>query len=227
MKLSKIRRQIAWESARLIHQHAELRYSDAKRLAVGRLCPVGVHPRDVPSDEEISDQLRALAKAEAGSHWERRFESYADLLRPLASVRQDPVRHPEGDVLYHSLQVFAIACDRLPYDEELLTAALLHDVGKAIDRRNHVAAGQVALEGVVTPRTAWLIENLPLAQAMAEGTLGTRARRRLRSSPDFDELSLLAECDRAGRRRGVAVPDLEDALDHLRELSRSHDEHDG
>ena len=40
---------------------------------------------------------------------------------------------PEGDALYHSLQVFALASDRLPYDEEFLTAALLHDVGKAIN----------------------------------------------------------------------------------------------
>ena len=131
MKPSKIRRQIAWEAARWIHERSELRYCDARRLAAERLCPTGVHSKDLPTDEEVSDQLRALAKAEDGPHWERRFESYADLLRPLASVRQDISRHPEGDVLYHSLQVFSHACDQLSYDEELLTAALLHEVGQA------------------------------------------------------------------------------------------------
>jgi HD domain len=148
---------------------------------------------------------------------------YAELLRPLAGVRQDAERHPEGDALYHSLQVFELACDAAAYDEELLTAALLHDVGKAIDRRDHVAAGLKALEGLVTRRTAWLMENLSLAKDLAAGTLGARARRRLESSEDFEELVLLAECDRRGRVRGARVRDLEDALDHLRELHRGHE----
>ena len=40
--------------------------------------------------------------------------------------------HPEGDALYHSLQVFDLACEESPYDEDFLLAALLHDVGKAM-----------------------------------------------------------------------------------------------
>ena len=63
------------------------------------------------------------------------------LLLPLENVKQNPEYHPEGDALYHSLQVFDLARDELPYDEEFLLAALLHDVGKAIDPRDHVAAG--------------------------------------------------------------------------------------
>ena len=59
---------------------------------------------------------------------------------------QPPKTHPEGDVLYHSLQVFELARQALPYDEDFLLAALLHDVGKAIDRREHVAAALEALE---------------------------------------------------------------------------------
>ena len=74
-----------------------------------------------------------------------RFQVYEALLLPLENVRQHRKYHPEGDALYHSLQVFDIARDDLPYDEEFLLAALLHDVGKAIDPQNHVAAGLEAL----------------------------------------------------------------------------------
>src|SRR5271155_3245014 len=40
------------------------------------------------------------------------------LLLPLENVRGSARWHPEGDVLYHSLQVFEQARDRVPYDVE-------------------------------------------------------------------------------------------------------------
>ena len=88
-----------------------------------------------------------------------RFQIYQMLLLPLETVKQRPEYHPEGDALYHSLQVFDLARDAQPYDEEFQLAALLHDVGKAIDPRDHIAAGLEALDGHITPRTAWLIEH--------------------------------------------------------------------
>ena len=148
-----------------------------------------------------------------------RFQIYEMLLLPLENVKESPTYHPEGDVLYHSLQVFELARAELPYDEEFLLAALLHDVGKAIDRQQHIAAGLEALEGVITSRTAWLIEHHTEAHALQEGTLGARARRRLKASEDFDELLLLAQCDDEGRAVGVDVPDVEEALQYLRELA--------
>jgi hypothetical protein len=57
-----------------------------------------------------------------------------------------------------------------------------------------------------------------LAHQLADGTLGARARRRLQESEHFDDLVLLGECDRAGRVPGVVAPELEEALDYLREL---------
>lgn len=148
-----------------------------------------------------------------------RFAVYRALLLPLEHIRLPPERHPEGDALYHSLQVFDLARDELPYDEEFLLAALLHDVGKAIDPRDPLAAGLKALDGHVTPRTRWLIENQPAAQAIREGKIGTRAYRRLQRSEDLDELMLLLQCDRRGRQAGVQVCDVDEALDYLRELS--------
>ena len=135
-------------------------------------------------------------------------------------MKQPLKYHPEGDVLYHSLQVFDHARDQLAYDEEFLAAALLHDVGKAIDPADHVAAGLEALDGFITERTAWLIEHHMLAHQLADGTLGARARRRLEQSEHFEDLVLLGECDRAGRQAGVEAPELDEALDYLRELGQ-------
>ncbi len=150
-----------------------------------------------------------------------RFSVYEMLLLPPAHVRENPAYHPEGDAQYHSLQVFELARTQRPYDEEFLLAALLHDVGKAIDAKDHTAAGLEALDDLITPRTAWLIESHSLAHGLREGTLGVRSRRRLEASEDFDELMLLAECDLQGRAVGVAVPDIEEALDYLRELTET------
>jgi hypothetical protein len=83
-----------------------------------------------------------------------------------------------------------------------------------------VAAGLEALDGFITARTAWLIEHHMLAHHLAEGKLGARARRRLEQSEHFEELMLLAECDRAGRRPGALAPELDEALDYLRELEQ-------
>ncbi len=149
-----------------------------------------------------------------------RFQIYQMLLAPLETVKQNPEYHPEGDALYHSLQVYELARDALPYDEEFQLAALLHDVGKAIDPRDHVAAGLEALEGHITERTAWLIAHHMEAGALRDGTLGIRARRRLAAAEDFDDLMLLCDCDRRGRQRGAEVPEMEDALADLRELAR-------
>ena len=148
-----------------------------------------------------------------------RFQVYEALLLPLENVKQSPKYHPEGDALYHSLQVFDLACDELPYDEEFLLAALLHDVGKAIDDQEHVAAGLEALDGYITERTAWLIEHHMEAQQLLDHELGARARRRLQENESYEELLLLARCDRRGRQSGVETPELEEALEYIRDLS--------
>jgi hypothetical protein len=162
--------------------------------------------------------LDLAAAAEEAENEVDRFQLFESLLLPLENVMQPLKYHPEGDALYHSLQVFDHACDHLPYDEEFLTAALLHDIGKAIDPANHEAAALEALDGFITERTAWLIEHHMLAHGLANGTLGARARRRLRESEHYDDLVLLGDCDRAGRRPGVVASELEQALDYLRQL---------
>src|SRR5262249_16620008 len=74
------------------------------------------------------------------------YQIYRMVLLALEEVKQSARYHPEGDALYHSLQVFELAREHRPYDEEFLLAALLHDVGKGLDRADHVGAGLSALE---------------------------------------------------------------------------------
>ncbi len=149
-----------------------------------------------------------------------RFQIYESLLLPLENVQQNLKYHPEGDALYHSLQVFDHARDEQPYDEDFLLAALLHDVGKAIDPLDHVAAGLEALEDTISGRTAWLIEHHMLAHGIADQSLGRRAHRRLRESDHYDDLVLLGECDRAGRQPGVEAPEVDEAIEYLRDLNQ-------
>lgn len=169
--------------------------------------------REYPAVSLDAEELEAESKID-------RFAMYEVLLLPLEKVKQSPMWHPEGDALYHSLQVFDLACDELPYDEEFLTAALLHDVGKAIDNERHVEAALEALADYCTPRTLWLIEHHMLGHQSRDGTLGARARRRLAEHEDYDTLLLLSDCDRGGRQRGVAASELDEALDYLRELAQ-------
>jgi predicted nucleotidyltransferase len=150
------------------------------------------------------------------------YQIYRMLLLPLENVKGSPAYHPEGDVLYHSLQVFELAREHRPYDEEFLLAALLHDVGKGIDRSDHVAAGLEALDGLITDRARFFIEHHMHAQEYRAGKLGARLRRLLEASPDFDDLMLLRELDDAGRVPGAIVGTLDEALNYLKELERDN-----
>jgi len=149
-----------------------------------------------------------------------RFQVYRMLLVPLADVDQPRHTHPEGDALFHSLQVFEIVRDQQPWDEELLLAALLHDVGKGIDPVEYIDSGLAALDGHITERTAWLIDQHSTARKLLDGSIGVRARRRLQQHEDYDSLLVLARAERAGRVPGGAAPTLDEALEYVREVAR-------
>ena len=234
-----LRRQIVVEAARLVAGLQESDYPRALRKAARRICDGRVPWDDLPSAKELHAELQRIAERHdeglsalpvlIDPLWEDdgtadgprldRFGVYRSLLLPLSQVRLSRSRHPEGDALYHSLQVYVLAREELPYDEEFQLAALLHDVGKAIDPRDHVAAGLAALDGYVTDRTAWLIGHHDDAHRLRDGTLGARARRRLLAEDDIETLELLCDCDRGGRVVGMRVPEVDDALDEIRALS--------
>ncbi|MGC8643299.1 MAG: HD domain-containing protein, partial [Isosphaeraceae bacterium] len=200
-----------------------------------------LRPGDLPSDAEVREQLVGLWRSRSGSgagddsdspmpepeegepplalaeHLDR-FAVYRIRLTPLEDLKQNPKLHPEGDALYHSLQVFHLAREARPYDEEFLLAALLHDVGKAIDDKAHCAAGVEALRGAVTERTLWLIEHHMDLLPARERSLSTRARRELEESEYLDDLKLLRELDDAGRVPGMVVETLDAVLAYIKGL---------
>lgn len=116
-----------------------------------------------------------------------------DLLNALDGIPQHPRHHPEGDALYHSLQVFEHAT-RASRDPELWAAALLHDVGKAIDVRGHAEMGAELLTDVVSPRVVWLVRH-----HMHLAYHPHRTRRRFRNDPRLRDLERLRRWDLAGR----------------------------
>jgi hypothetical protein len=193
------------ERADIAHLEALLRADDS-----------GTDP-DAAPDTDLDAELAAL-----DNDSEESWALFEDLLLALEQVRQNPKHHPEGDAMYHSLQVFDLARRARDFDQEFLLAALLHDVGKGLDPRDHVAAGLAALQGHITPRTAWLIEHHMTAHDIASGAIGVKARRRLAAHPDFEELMLLEACDSEGRRGGLTIgidlPTVQQALEFLRDM---------
>jgi hypothetical protein len=190
-------------------------------------------PSEVPTDwESISDLEQRLAtnhpvldlSTTVGLPTQQidRFLVYRQLLLPLEEVQLNPVRHPEGDALYHSLQVFSLVKDERPYDEELLLAGLLHEVGRALDPHDPVAAAVAELVPFTTERTRWLIEFRPVALQILDSSIGHRAHRRLQAHADYEELLLLARCDRAGCVCGAIVPELDEALAYVQQLAEEN-----
>jgi len=220
-----------------LNEAGEHDFYTAKRKAAAVLGH-RVRPGDLPSDTEVRDQLVTLwrsrqaqgeepeeppmpepeegeAVAELGDYLDR-FALYRLRLLPLEAIKQNPKYHPEGDALYHSLQVFHLARDVRPYDEEFLLAALLHDVGKAIDPHDHCGAGVEAIRGAVTDRTLWLVAHHMDLLPARERALSARARRELEASDYLDDLKLLRELDDAGRVAGVIVESLDEVLEYIR-----------
>lgn len=226
------------EGSERLREASEAEYYGAKRQAAAVLGRK-VRPGDLPSDAEVREQVLLLARdqealarlqldrgpepdpsvpeARIGDHIDR-FALYKLRLEPLHDIKQDPHDHPEGDALFHSLQVFTLAREVRPYDEEFLLAALLHDVGKAIDPSDPVQASLDALAGAITPRIAWLIEHLSDLQPRPGRPLSVKVRRALEESEWYEDLVLLHELDQAGRAPGAEVPSTDEALEYLKGL---------
>ncbi len=128
-----------------------------------------------------------------------------ELLEDLDGVEQDPVWHPEGDALFHSLQVFAHARAGTD-DPELWAAALLHDVGKGLPG-DHEVEGAEMLADLAPERVIWLVRHhLDLLRTPR------RTRRRLRGTARLRDLEQLRRWDLAGRDPRATVCTVQEAV---------------
>ena len=146
------------------------------------------------------------------------FSYFYELMMQLDKVQQSTKYHPEGDALFHSLQVFELARERRPTDAEFLLAALLHDVGKGIDSRAHVEAGLDALQDCLSERTEFLIAHHMDILDWQKGKLPREQKRELKASPWFEDLQQLRRLDDLGRDPGARTCSLETALNWIANL---------
>ena len=131
------------------------------------------------------------------------------LLDALNGVQQSPKYHPEGDALFHSLQVFELA-HRSTTDRTLWAAALFHDVGKAIDGALHDEIGADLLAGLLPGRAVWLVRHhLDLLKERRA------TQRRHKGTPALRDLELLRRWDLGGRDPDARVMTIDDAFDLL------------
>lgn len=231
MTSDELREKIAIEAARLLLRGKVSDFAAARKRAARWLKRRRLTRDEMPSNQEIQVQLQAqtglltadLSTLDALPDDEHpdAFAVFQMLLEPLARVQLDPDYHPEGDALYHSLQVFELGRQALPYDEEFLLACLLHEVGRAINPKHPVLSAIDALGTLITDRTRFLIEQRPVA---ANYLRTGECPKSLRKSPDFDEALLLARCDRDGRVPGAQVCTLAEAFEYLEALEDEWDE---
>ena len=129
------------------------------------------------------------------------------LLLDLDGIEQDPYYHPEGDALFHSLQVFQLAHQQS--DSPILwAAALFHDVGKVDGSKNHDKVGAEMLKHVLNDQIVWLIEHhldLLISPAQTE-------RRLRKQSNRLRQLQQLRQWDLAGREVSADVTSPQQAL---------------
>jgi len=99
MQNSKLRRQIAWEAARLMYERQESEYYRAKMKAARKLCQGWAKPADLPSNAEIRDQVQQLARLYEG---DRRTDNLQKMrLAALGLMKQLALFRPRliGSVL--------------------------------------------------------------------------------------------------------------------------------
>lgn len=76
MNLSKLRRAIAHEAARLLYLHEESEYYRAKQKASRRVCQGWVKPADLPTNAEIRYAVQSFARMHEGPE---RLDSLRDM----------------------------------------------------------------------------------------------------------------------------------------------------
>ena len=137
-------------------------------------------------------------------------------------VEQEEQYHPEGDVWTHSFQALGIAL-RECVDTDLIMAAWLHDVGKAIQREGHEKHSVKMLYDLVSPKTAWLINEHMRIRTWLNGEMQKLGKvQELAQHAWLPLLIHLRRIDASARKKGrvytITVEELTDRLNSKLEV---------
>ena len=145
------------------------------------------------------------------------------ILEKCKGVEQMEIHHPEGDVFKHSLQVLWWAFKE-SIDTDLILAAMLHDVGKAIISKGHEKECIPILEPFLSAKSLWLIENHMRIWTFVKGEMKKLSKvQKLASHPWLPELVYLARWDQLGRNaRKKVTYDRQDIIDRLNKCVDIH-----
>ena len=128
-----------------------------------------------------------------------------ELLERCRGVLQNRVYHPEGDVFVHSLQVMQWAFKE-SIDTDLILAAMLHDIGKAVSSLGHDKIGADHVKPYVSLKTHWLIENHMRFWQLMMGDMKKKSKIvELIEHPFLTDLLQLARWDHLGRDPHVVI----------------------
>ena len=145
-----------------------------------------------------------------------------DILEKCKGVEQMEIHHPEGDVFTHSLQCYWWAC-RESEDTDLILAALLHDVGKAINTLGHEKEALDLLDDLVSAKTLWLIKHHMRFWAYILGEMRKLGKcLELADHPWLPELVQLARWDKLARNPKKKVKyGREEIMERLNKIGMS------
>jgi len=146
-----------------------------------------------------------------------------EVLDKCEGVKQVEKYHPEGDVLTHTIQVFNKAF-RETRDIDLLLACLLHDVGKQVNRLNHVKESLNLIDDIASCKTKWLVKNHMRIWTYINGEMRKLSRCvELAEHPWLPELLQLARFDKIGRIKNYKPKYDKDVI--IDKLNKAYDEH--
>jgi predicted HD phosphohydrolase len=132
---------------------------------------------------------------------ESTFGTLLDFLENTKGIKAREDYHPEKDVMEHQLQCFHHAL-RETYDMELVVAALIHDVGKAIEHIGHEEIGAGMIINHVSPKVHFLVLNHTRIRYYYEGKIvKLQKANELVNHPFFKELCMLTRFDKLGRNK--------------------------
>lgn len=154
---------------------------------------------------------------------EEYMEPLFEMLEKTRGVTQNPEYHPEVEVFNHSLQTMNWAFKEAQ-NIDLVFAAMLHDVGKAVNPYGHDVIGAELLKPHVSVKTMWFVRNHLRGWYYVSGEMRKHQKSiDLGNHPWFPELMQLCRWDKMGRNPYINPTYNKDAI--LVQFNKKADEY--